>query len=749
MNKKILCFFALVFSFMLLASVAQASTAATLALTNTTGDNVRVDVTGEPSSSIRLSFLPAGASSITTITFGTTNSSGNFSSTISSGGYGIPQGSPVYVVINGVQSSTMLWPSYASSLTLSSYSVSVAVGQSLAVTGSNSLILAANSMTSVIGAVLSGSQVTITGLSSGSGSLSVCGANVGCKSIAVTVGDQGQSQVSFSQNNFTLNDSQTKIIDIYGGSSAGFTISSNSNPTAVSASISGTSKFISLYGNHTPGVATIVVCSKDSSTNCASLVVTTLSSTVDALSFSPSSITLNPGITQNVIVSGGVNNNYYISSNSNSGVVSATISSNVLTLVGGSNAGTGVVVVCSTTVNATCGSLNITLNLNSTAASATTIAFSQNVVSIAKNDSANVTVTGGTGTGYVISSNSNASVVTANITGSSNIVAIYGADVGTSIVTVCSATSGSVCASIYVTVSEEMLPIYFSQNNVSITSGNTLIISVTGGSGTGKVISLNSNPSAVSATLNNNGGILTLSGGTVSGAAAITICSATYSTNCAIINATFTKSTSSNSTSSNSSASSATAAQILIDEIIAEASDVIHENGITVDATLESRIKTSYVNSLIKGGTVNAAVIKLITNFITYGTATTKNMGAGERAGVLGSYKKAFGKLPTTESEWADAIKIANGRWPGETSSSAIASAKIEFKKVYKREANLSNQNDNAAISIIAYGLRPTARNTNSEKAAIITFKYVYGHNPVSSLAWDIVRAIAYSGAKR
>jgi len=750
MNKKILCFSTLVFSFMLLASVAQASTTATLALTNTTGDNVRVDVTGEPSSSIKLSFLPSGASSITTITFGTTNSSGNFSSTISSGGYGIPQGSPVYVAVNGVQSSTMLWPSYTSSLTLSSTSVSVAVGQSLAVTGSNSLILAANSMTSVIGAVLSGSQITITGLSSGSGSLAVCGANVGCKSIAVTVGDQGQSQVSFSQNNFTLNDSQTKTIDIYGGSSAGFTISSNSNTSAVTASISGSSKFITVYGNHTPGTATIVVCSKDSSTNCANLNVTTLSSTVDALSFSPSSITLNPGVTQNVIVSGGVDNNYYISSNSNSGVVSAAISSNILTLVGGSNAGTSVVVVCSTTVNATCGSLNITLNLNSSSASATTIAFSQNVVSIAKNDSANVTVTGGTGTGYVISSNSNATAVTANVTGTSNIIAIYGAGVGSSIVTVCSATSGSVCASIYVTVSEEMLPIYFSQNNVAITPGNTLIISVTGGSGTGKVISLNSNSNAVSAALNNNGGILTLSGGKVSGTAAITVCSATYSTNCATLNATFTAaSTSSNSSSSNAATSFAAVVQALIDKILSEASDVIHENGITIDATLENKIKNSYVNSLIKGDTVNAAVIKLITNFITYGTATTKNMGTGERAGVLGSYKKAFSKLPTTESEWADAIKIANGRWPGEVSSSAIALAKVEFKKVYKRDANLSNQNDNAAISIIAYGLRSITRNINSEKSAITTFKSIYGHNPITSLAWDIVRSIAYSGAKR
>ncbi|MBI4779186.1 hypothetical protein HY797_01900 [Candidatus Falkowbacteria bacterium] len=61
----------------------------------------------------------------------------------------------------------------------------------------------------------------------------------------------------------------------------------------------------------------------------------------------------------------------------------------------------------------------------------------------------------------------------------------------------------------------------------------------------------------------------------------------------------------------------------------------------------------------------------------------------------------------------------------------------------------MKQPNDNAAVTVIAYGLRPTARNTNSEKAAIKSFKTIYGHAPVSALAWDIVRAIAYSGAKR
>jgi len=45
--------------------------------------------------------------------------------------------------------------------------------------------------------------------------------------------------------------------------------------------------------------------------------------------------------------------------------------------------------------------------------------------------------------------------------------------------------------------------------------------------------------------------------------------------------------------------------------------------------------------------------------------------------------------------------------------------------------------------------LRPSDRNLNSEKTAIKTFKAIYGYNPSTASAWDIVRAIAYSGATR
>ena len=61
----------------------------------------------------------------------------------------------------------------------------------------------------------------------------------------------------------------------------------------------------------------------------------------------------------------------------------------------------------------------------------------------------------------------------------------------------------------------------------------------------------------------------------------------------------------------------------------------------------------------------------------------------------------------------------------------------------------MENPNDNAAVTVIAYGLRPDSRNLNSEKAGIKSFKHIYVYNPESAIDWDVVRAIAYSGSVR
>ncbi|NMB47961.1 hypothetical protein GYA13_00760 [Candidatus Kuenenbacteria bacterium] len=728
--------------------------ATTIKLTNTALDTVKVEITGKENSAVKLSFLPTGASALSTITLGSTNASGSFVNSISSGGYGIPATSPVYATIDGVQSNTILWPAYTSSLALSKTSVQIAVGQNSKITATHTLILAANSLPASIGTALSGSQLTVTGLAAGTGTLVLCGSNVGCASVAVTVGSsEGQNEITLSENSLTLDYRQSAMVNIFGGGNNGYMIKSNTNQTAVNATISGLSNEISLYANNA-GTANIQVCSISSESNCTNLYVTALAASENSLSFSYNDFSLAPSVSRTTIVSGGPDNNYYISSNSNSGVATASLYGTTVTVTGGSITGSTVIMVCSASKSSICSNLRVSNNADVMTPSVSVLAFSQNVVSVAKKDTTNVTVSGGNGTGYTVSSNSNSSVATASISGSGNIISLYGSEEGTTIVEVCSVETARVCASVYVIVGPELAEISFSKTPVTVVSGQSVIINITGGTNNNVIYSI-SDYGVVAASLSNNGHTLVVSGGSKNGSAVVKICDAADSTkNCSDLSV-INSGASNTTTTSTVETTNATAQtqQITEEAKVIYGGDlkaILVLNGLARNTEKEANTLTKYLNNLKNDQkNLTAEQINLLNYFITYGTSLTKKLGEGERAGVLGSYKKAFGKLPTTEAEWSDVIKIANGRWPAETSQKALDSAKVEFRKVYLREPDMNDTHDNAAVSVIAYGLRPAARKIEAEKAAIKIFKHIYGHDPVSSLAWDIVRAIAYSGAKR
>jgi len=78
----------------------------------------------------------------------------------------------------------------------------------------------------------------------------------------------------------------------------------------------------------------------------------------------------------------------------------------------------------------------------------------------------------------------------------------------------------------------------------------------------------------------------------------------------------------------------------------------------------------------------------VLNNFITYGVdENTQKLGEGERAAVIYSYKFAFNKLPESEEEITDVIKIANGRWPSITNQQAEEKAKEEFQKYLQKDS--------------------------------------------------------------
>lgn len=94
---------------LLAASSAYAATP-TLSLAVTSGDSVQINVIGDSNFPVVFYYNVGSSSGTNTTTLGSTNSSGVFSTTISTGAYAINSSYPVYVVVDGQQSATQTWP---------------------------------------------------------------------------------------------------------------------------------------------------------------------------------------------------------------------------------------------------------------------------------------------------------------------------------------------------------------------------------------------------------------------------------------------------------------------------------------------------------------------------------------------------------------------------------------------------------------------------------------------------------------
>jgi hypothetical protein len=162
----------------------------------------------------------------------------------------------------------------------------------------------------------------------------------------------------------------------------------------------------------------------------------------------------------------------------------------------------------------------------------------------------------------------------------------------------------------------------------------------------------------------------------------------------------------------------------------------------------ENDVNVEYVTYLVKDVSGLNGYKAGIINFVAYGTPSTLRLPAKERAGVLLSYKETFKKLPINQAEWTDVILIANGSQPLTVNQTVEELAKKEFRTIYKHQVNMNNRNEAAAVKIIAYGVRPVKVDLEKEKKAIIQFQKIYGFKPMLNGHWNVMRAIAYSGAK-
>ena len=95
-------------------------------------------------------------------------------------------------------------------------------------------------------------------------------------------------------------------------------------------------------------------------------------------------------------------------------------------------------------------------------------------------------------------------------------------------------------------------------------------------------------------------------------------------------------------------------------------------------------------------------------------------------------------------------VQLIKGTSTLATSSAAsLTAAEKEFKRIYLRKPDYKKFSDKAAVEIMARGLAGGKRNLASERAALKTYVHIYKSKPSSSKTWNILKAIAYSGAKR
>jgi hypothetical protein len=264
--------------------------------------------------------------------------------------------------------------------------------------------------------------------------------------------------LTLNPNGLTLTIGQTSSVVASAGSN--LSIAYNSNPSVLSASLNNNQ--IIVTGN-AQGTGSVIICA--SNIGCSTLSASVGMQNVQnnfpvapqntsqpqqiqpTISLSQSSLTLNAGQTQSIIISG--TGAFGLSSNSNVGVAVANISVNNLTIQAMS-AGTSNVSVCAVgSGTLLCSSLIITVPtvVDTTNTTTQNISLSESSVDLSIGQTHNVTISGSGN--YYLSQNSNPNVVNASVSGSNiNISAIAAGGLN---ITVCQATDQ--CANVYVYVS--------------------------------------------------------------------------------------------------------------------------------------------------------------------------------------------------------------------------------------------------------------------------------------------------------
>ncbi len=332
------------------------------------------------------------------------------------------------------------------------------------------------------------------------------------------------NMLSLSQTGVVLSLGQSSTITASNMNSSSLYLSNNSTPAIANVNISG-SQITILANSYGSTVATI--CLVNNSSNCSSVYITVQNSSAQPLTFSQNTVSMYSGQSISVQISGG-SGTYSVFNNTsqNGGVVQTSISGSNITLTTTSTSGSSSITVCSTNMSS-CGIINVTIG----SGSSTAISFSQSNPTVVIGQTTNVSVYGPTSSLFYVSSNSNPSIVQANLSGTT--LTLMGITNGSSTISVCSSSSN--CGSLTVTVNYSSTngggyPV-LSQDNVSLAVGQTLNITISGGSMPYNILSTTNN--IFQPTLNVN--MLSIYG-LGAGSGAMNVCSS--GGNCATLSVT-------------------------------------------------------------------------------------------------------------------------------------------------------------------------------------------------------------------
>ena len=242
-----------------------------------------------------------------------------------------------------------------------------------------------------------------------------------------------------------------------------------------------------------------------------------------------------------------------------------------------------------------------------TVTSASALTLSQSALVVSAGASTSLTASHmGSGALYV-SGNSNPSVANVSISGST--VNVSGNVAGSTTLTICEVGVSGTCPSASVVVQNAGAgSLSFSQNNVTVVSGQNLPITVSGGNGA-YTIQYNSNPSVIGASL--SGSVLTLSTGATTGSASITLCSTDQGA-CGVVNASAGDSSSVTVSFSNASPTVATNQSATV--------QVYGPSGVTY--YVSSNSNPSYVQANLSGTTLTLTGLAQGSSSITVCTSS-------------------------------------------------------------------------------------------------------------------------------